>query len=438
MALRRRWLIGVPVAILALGALLPWLIPTSAWIGPAEEAASKALAAPVKLGGMRLALFPLPHATVSGIDVGGGALKVASAGVYPELSSLFSATRHLRVVRLDGVYANQKGIDILQAFAAKPPAVPPPVTVGRVEVDKLEVELPGAKLPAVKVEVVLASGNAPQRAVVKTLDGKAALTADADGKAWKLDLLATAWTPPAGPPLRFDELKASGRMEGDKLTLPSIAARLYGGQITGKAEADLSKGVRVAGQANASGVDIAPLLAALKVKASLSGRLEASGPFSAQAAKPAALADAFNADVAFKVADGVMHGFDLATAARSLIKGGSSGGQTRFDQLSGNVRVAGRTIRASNLRVTSGALDAKGNVNVSAAKALDGRVDVELKGTGGLVGVPLAVSGTVANPVLLPTKGALAGAAVGSVLLPGVGTAAGSSIGDRIGKMFGK
>jgi hypothetical protein len=76
-------------------------------------------------------------------------------------------------------------------------------------------------------------------------------------------------------------------------------------------------------------------------------------------------------------------------------------------------------------------------VDVAASKQLSGRIDVDLKGTAGLVGVPLAVAGTVSDPLVLPTKGALAGAAVGTVLLPGVGTAAGSSIGDKIGKFFG-
>jgi hypothetical protein len=102
------------------------------------------------------------------------------------------------------------------------------------------------------------------------------------------------------------------------------------------------------------------------------------------------------------------------------------------------VQVAGRAVRLKNLKVASGALDAKANVDVSAAKQLSGRVDVELKGTKGLVGVPLAVSGTVADPVLMPTKGALAGAAIGTVLLPGVGTSLGTSIGDKVGKFFGK
>ncbi|MBL8378881.1 MAG: AsmA family protein [Burkholderiales bacterium] len=439
MAARRRWgWWAVPLVLLALVVVAPWLVPTSAWIAPAEEAASKALGAPVKIAGIRLALLPLPHATASGIDVGGGALKVASAAVTPDLGSLFSAPRHLRVVRVDTVFVDQKGIDILQAFAAKPPAVPPPVTIGRVEIAPLEVALPGAKLPPLAVEVQMGAANAPQRAVVKTQDGKATLTALAKGKVWKVDLAAANWTPPAGPPLKFDELKANGRVEGDKLILPAISARLYGGQVTGKAEAAWAKGMRLGGDAKVSGVEIAPVLAALKQKATLSGQLEASGPFSAQAAKPAGLVDAISADFAFNVKNGTLQGFDLANAARNLVKGGSKGGQTRFDQLSGNVKLAGRAVRLSNLRVTSGALDAKGNVDVAASRQLSGRIDVDLKGTAGLVGVPLAVSGTVSDPLLLPTKGALAGAAVGTVLLPGVGTAAGSSIGDKIGKFFGK
>jgi hypothetical protein len=164
----------------------------------------------------------------------------------------------------------------------------------------------------------------------------------------------------------------------------------------------------------------------------------ADGSFRAQAAKPAALAEALQAEVAFKVENGVLNGFDLASAAKSLLKGGTPGGQTRFDQLTGNVNLAGRAVRLRNLKVASGVLDARGNVDISPARQLGGRVEVDLKGTGGLVSVPLAVSGTVADPMLMPTKGALAGAALGTALLPGVGTSVGSSIGDKIGRMFGK
>ncbi len=126
----------------------------------------------------------------------------------------------------------------------------------------------------------------------------------------------------------------------------------------------------------------------------------------------------------------------LASAAQSLLKASGGGGNTQFDQLSGRVKLQGRAYKLQN--VTSRVLKAHGNVDISPAKQLSGRIDTEIKGTAGLVGVPLAVSGMLNRPILQPTKDSIAGAMVGSVLLPGVGTSIGSSVGDKIGMMFGK
>jgi phage-related tail protein len=56
--------------------------------------------------------------------------------------------------------------------------------------------------------------------------------------------------------------------------------------------------------------------------------------------------------------------------------------------------------------------------------------------------VPLAVGGTVDEPSVTLTRGAIAGAALGTLLAPGVGTAAGAAAGDNLGQklrgLFGK
>jgi hypothetical protein len=62
---------------------------------------------------------------------------------------------------------------------------------------------------------------------------------------------------------------------------------------------------------------------------------------------------------------------------------------------------------------------------------LSGKLDVSAAKTGGFVGVPVALSGTTADPTVRPTKGYMIGAAIGTVLLPGIGTAIGSSLGSR-------
>jgi len=437
MKTRGKILVGVAV-LLGVAAAAPWWVPTSAWKGPLEEAASKALDAPVTLGAIDVVLLPLPHATLRDVDVGKGAIKVSATGVYPELASLFSSPRRLRSVELKQLDVNQDGIALLQRLAEKPSSGPAPVEVARVQVGELRVQLAAGPLPPLKISVELGPLNQPSKVLATTLDGKATVTVAPQGTGWNLEVAAAEWTLPFGPPLLLNQLKASGRIEGEQLAMPLIVATLYGGQVSGNAEVGWGKGLRISGKAKVGALDIAPVLAALKLKASLGGRLDADGSFRAQAAKPAALAEALQADVAFKVENGVLNGFDLASAAKSLLKGGTPGGQTRFDQLTGNVNLAGRAVRLRNLKVASGVLDARGNVDISPARQLGGRVEVDLKGTGGLVSVPLAVSGTVADPMLMPTKGALAGAALGTALLPGVGTSVGSSIGDKIGRMFGK
>jgi hypothetical protein len=83
--------------------------------------------------------------------------------------------------------------------------------------------------------------------------------------------------------------------------------------------------------------------------------------------------------------------------------------------------------------VSSGLLSAKGDVSINAQEKLDGSGEVALKQSVGLVSVPVIVSGTVNQPVVLPSKAALAGAALGTAVLgPGLGTSLGSKAGSAM------
>jgi AsmA-like C-terminal region len=457
--------IGVAALIgLALLALVPWLVPSSAWIPRVEAAAAQRLGVPVKINSMRVAILPLPHLTITGLDLADGAIQANSIAVYPRLLSMLSTTRVLRTLNLNDVSVSKKGIEWISAQAAKtdPPAsgsggaaeAAPALVLERLRISGLRAELAAGQLPALNLEVELnRSSTMPiSSALAATADGKAklrlepavatpAVTGSAAGgstsKAWTLTLDATDWQMPLGPPLKFTSLKGKGSLTGSRLVMNDLAGALYGGTLNGKLELTWLKTWSLKGDAQVANLDINSLTQALKLKAALSGQLDAAGPFNSQSPKPAGLGDALTADIGFKVNRGVLQGFDLASAAKNLLKGGG-GGNTQFDELTGRVKVAGRAYKLSNLRVTSGVLKAEGNLDISATKHLSGRIDTEIKGTGGMVGVPLAVSGTLDSPILLPTKGSMVGAAVGTVLLPGVGTSVGSSVGDKLGKFFGK
>ncbi|CAN0509445.1 unnamed protein product, partial [Phaeothamnion confervicola] len=110
MKTRFRLFVIIAVSVLGLTAAAPWLVPTSAWKGPLEEAVSRALDAPVTLGAIDVVLLPLPHVTLKDMDVGKGAITLSAAAAYPELLSLFSSPRRVRRVELKQLHINPEGL----------------------------------------------------------------------------------------------------------------------------------------------------------------------------------------------------------------------------------------------------------------------------------------------------------------------------------------
>jgi hypothetical protein len=91
------------------------------------------------------------------------------------------------------------------------------------------------------------------------------------------------------------------------------------------------------------------------------------------------------------------------------------------------------------MKIASGILKAEGELTITPNQELSGLIDASVKGTSAFVSTPLAVTGTVQNPILYPSKMAMAGAAAGTVLLgPGLGTAVGMKAFRLTGKLFGK
>ena len=138
----------------------------------------------------------------------------------------------------------------------------------------------------------------------------------------------------------------------------------------------------------------------------------------------------------FTVKPATLKGFDLAKAVSTA--GADRSGQTVFDELTGTLDTQsgedGIRLRYSGLQARSGLLTASGSATVF-NRRLNGEAAVDL--VDGVGGVPFKLAGTLDNPELWLTGGALAGAAVGTAVLPGVGTAIGARIGQQVEKLFG-
>ncbi len=423
------WGIGGLLLVVAALAAAPFFFPLDRFIPQLTSLASEKIGQPVSIGALNLRLLPTPRAVASAISVGRRhEVTVGELEIVPDLFSLVSGPKTVRLVKAEDVRVKEAAL----GFPAKMPksAGGEEVLVKRVELRKVKLEHSSIKLPEFDLTAELAEGFALDLAKLETSDHRLRVVVDPDLRGTsKVTLEAVDWTLPAGVPVRFEWLTAEGTLKGENLDLPKIEGKLYGGKLRASAKASWARQWQVSGKGEVEGVDVVPLQRVMGQKPQLTGRLKAESVFSARARTPAQLSDALVADGPFEVLGGAYQRYDLSKISLKKLE---EGGSTKFDEMRGEVQVRGQAIAVNNLCVRSPSLVAAGHVAVAADDKLSGKLDVSIAKTGGFVGIPVAVSGTTADPSFMPSKGYVIGAAIGTVILPGLGTSIGSSIGNRI------
>ena len=381
----------------------------------------------------------------------------AALGLPVELGRITVDVWPLPAVGLDKVQVKSQPPLTLERIEARP--VYAGLLQGRLEVATLLVR--NARVPEAAVAAIAASFQKTQRAgkgaaPTETRRGGMAVLPRRivlEQVTW-IDAKGASTTVDAQARLDDDSMPGSakvevrkGRFEGVRVTLDretpeqwALRANVAGGSVAGKLQFKPgAKSSLLQGQLETSNVEVGALTAPSRT---LTGRLEAHTTLRSEFREPGGIADALTTQTRFTVHNAVVHGIDLAKAVKSV--GLNRGGETKLDTLAGNVATQGHAIQLSNLVATSGALSANGNVAMAPNHSLSGRVTVDLASAaaGGTIGVPLAVGGTLEDPSVTLTRGALVGAAIGTVIAPGVGTGAGAKLGDNVGNrlrgLFGK
>ncbi len=443
----KRIAIAVGVIVLLLAAA-PFFISLNDYIPRIEKEISAKLKEPVKIGGLRAAGLPLPHVTVDGITVGKTEdIKVGKVTVTPDLLSLFGATKVIKSIEIDKLVLTQKAIDKIPVWTKSEPVkpgetpAPPQVRVQSIKLDDALVKLDKVSFGPFDARVTLADTGDPVEASLVTRDGKMKVLIKPSGANYQIDANAKGWKLPAGPAIHFDELNIKGVATLKDANLNDVRAKLYGGTVAGKAALGWEKGLQVKGNLDVNQVELKTLAPLLSPGTNVSGKLNAKPVFSANAASAAQIMSALRLETPFNVQNGVLYGVDITKAATSIIsKDGGTGGETRFEELSGRLASDRGTHRFTALKIVSGSLSADGNVTISPKQELSGKLNANVKASKlGSASVPLNVSGTTQSPMLLPTAGYLAGAVAGTAILgPGIGTSVGSKVGRFAEGLFGK
>jgi hypothetical protein len=408
-------LIGVAVA------LQQWL-RTDDFRGRVEREASAALGVPLKLGRLSVDLWPLPAVAADDVQLHTRPmLVIGRVEARPVWTALLQRRLEISTLVVRKAVLPQAGIAALGTAMQKKEkgsakgSAPQPAAPGgstamlprRALLDEITwVDEKGQRLTT-HAEMNLGDDGLLDQASFKITQGRFAGTHGSikrEGEQW---------------PLRVD---------------------IGGGHVAGKLRLQPGKaaGLQVlTGQLATENVEISALTAPSRM---LTGKLQAQTTLRAEYRDIAQIAEVLHTQTRFSVRDALVQGIDLQKAVQTV--GLSRGGSTRLDTLAGQVATQGKAVQLTNLVATSGALAANGNVAISPNKALSGRVNVDLASTGGALGVPLVVGGTLDDPSVTMTRGALVGAAVGTLLAPGLGTGAGATAGDRIGNtlrgLFGR
>jgi hypothetical protein len=463
-----KWLVFLALGLLLLLAavifMLQHWVSTDDFRQRVEREAAAALGVPVTLDHVAVDVWPLPAVALSGIVVQSKpAIALARVEVRPQWQPMLQGRLVVATLLVRHAVLPQQGIDAVllalqkkKQIASAVPAAPikqgqPPQNIAS---PAPEQGGPGDLLPRHTVldDVSWLSATGART----TLEGELRLGDDglpdsASLKLLKGNLQGLAATLKRQEKAGFEQGSAAAAGAGQW----ALRVAVGGGTVEGLLDLQRSPVTASAassrtaaagaelvlqGQLQTRGVEVSALTAPNKP---LTGRLEASTTLRARAATTSALVEALQTRTTFTVRKAVLNSVDLAKAVQTV--GLSRGGQTALDTLSGQLNSQGQHLQLSNLVASSGALSATGGVALSPARALSGKLAVNVAGDskigtalGGAVGVPLTVGGTLDNPELTLSRSALLGAAVGTALMPGVGTAAGANLGERLRGLFGK
>jgi len=400
------------------GSLVVFLVVAWSWLPSQEEVASRVAAefeertgVHVDFSHVRWSLWPQPTLVVeNAVTRQTSPIVVRSLRLQASWRSVLRREPQLEDVRLDGAVVPQVSLQQLRAPEG-----------GRDDAKPATDFLPGGLRLRFKELTWI-----DRRAI--ELDYEGSVDLDADGLPRHARIARSGSSPTTQLRLERDGSEPRWRVLVDA----------PGGTWNGEARLErTAKGrYKLSADLEPKNVDAEALLNVFHRRSIVAGRINGKTTVSAEADTPTGLLRNLHTTTHFLIKPARLTRFDLLKAVRSA--GASEGGQTALDELTGVVDTQntgnGTQFRYTELSARSGVLSASGNVRLL-RRRLDGELAIDL--VDGVVGIPLKVSGTVDDPELSMTGGALTGAAVGTAVLPGVGTAIGARVGQQVERLLG-
>ncbi|MGE5525758.1 MAG: hypothetical protein ACM3SS_18745 [Rhodospirillaceae bacterium] len=389
---------AVVLVLFAAAVMLP-AMPLDGYSFRVEKAASSVLQQPVRVGKMQYHLLPRPELVIDRVAVGasyGTRIEQISVSAWPW--EFFGAQPSFDAVTVTGAVIGHEGWPAVRALVAAPR---PGVRADRIKFSSARITMQDIELPISSAAVHFRNGNVQS---ITVASGNATLdAAPASTGGWRIALNARTWQPPVGPSMMFDSFSAKGVIDGQRLKNASFEGAIAGGELKATVAADWRDGVKAEGRFEVAKSQLQLLMPAYTPHFTARGTIAATGRYRFEAPSLGKLVDNPRITAEFNVASGELGNVDIVRALQQVTAKGIQGGRTRFDQVTGNVEVAGDRYRYRQLKLTSGAMSAAGDVDIGSGNQLSGRVSADVKTSSqtAIRGL-LTVTGTLTNPVLKP------------------------------------
>lgn len=381
---------GLVVLALAGIAVVPYIYPLQEYIPAVEQKLSAQFKQPVKVGGMRAALLPLPKLELQQVAIGEKQeIKVGNTVLNFDVLTIFSPVKLIKSAELQDVVVNGAGLE-REALWAQQVGSNQAYPVMHLAISKLKVVSDEVSLPILSGEAQIDPQGKYINIALKSDDGKFSVELlPAPTGRWQLTLNVRDNYLPALPDMVFNDFTAKGELFDGGINISDFDARLFTGILQGNGQLSWNKGWLLQGHAEAKTMELNLMFP----KHNISGELYGQGNFSFYGAKLSQLGESPKLDGSFIAKKGVITGMDMVETGRLMSRQHMVGGRTHYDEITGTFQLENHNQHLRQLNVASGILNASGSVDLTKGKQLAGTFSADLKMHNGTV--PMILSGAI-------------------------------------------
>ena len=414
-----RWtLLGI-ISLLVISVALILVVPLGSVNIRLEKSLAEWAHDDVSSSGLRIGLFPRPHVRLDQVTFGKlRDARAASGKIYMDMTALFGDRFVIDSFELDDVTITAEALGRASRWG-DPEGRSTSIEISRIVLKNIKLEIKDINLEPFDAGLKFDQAGAITSASLRTrnnkwsveiaknkpvmTDASVELTSTtavvAPVSDYTIEFNAREIIMPVGTPIPINTITAKGVLDKQQIVFAEVNAKLLEGSSTGSLKIDWKQGINASGNFSVQKLKLDQLAELFTRSVSLNGKLEGEFTLAAAASSVSAILDQPKIQGNFIVKDGSIGNADLVQVMRS--PEGGLGGQSKFTDLTGQLRVSDGIIRYEKMKLTGGVLLANGNINVvNSTGALSGAVGAEIRSNVAQDRAIFAVSGNVARPSL--------------------------------------